>query len=213
MSDGINRMPEILGIAAFDLDGTLLRGRTVCEVLAEPLGRSEEMRRFETEATEAEVMAAPMAMAQWYRGHQLSELKDYLQHACWAPGAQEGIAQLLDAGIEVAVLSVTWGFAVRCFAEQLGVKHCLGTDLLPTGEIRHCWGRTKAHFLRELMQHFQVSRERVAAIGDSTSDIPMLEVAALRFFVGASLPEDLSAVHHPNADIKIIANEILAAWS
>jgi phosphoserine phosphatase len=31
------------GLVVFDLDGTLLRGQTVCEVLAAPLGRLDEM--------------------------------------------------------------------------------------------------------------------------------------------------------------------------
>jgi hypothetical protein len=35
------------GLAVFDLDGTLLRGLTVCEVLAGPLGHLERMQQFE----------------------------------------------------------------------------------------------------------------------------------------------------------------------
>ena len=205
-------MATILVLAAFDLDGTLLRGRTVCEILAEPLGRAEAIRRFEAGTTEEEITAARIEMASWYRGYELTELEGYLRHACWPPGAQEGIAQLRNAGVEVRILSVTWGFAVRCFAEQLNVQHCLGTELLPNGEIQHCWGRTKANFLRQLMKQFQISRDRVAAIGDSSSDIPMLELAGLRFFVGANPPQILDVIHLPNSDIRLIAQKILASW-
>lgn len=35
------------GLAVFDLDGTLLRGPTVCEVLARTLGRLDRMRQLE----------------------------------------------------------------------------------------------------------------------------------------------------------------------
>ena len=35
------------GLAVFDLDGTLLRGPTVCEVLAQTLGRLDQMRQLE----------------------------------------------------------------------------------------------------------------------------------------------------------------------
>jgi phosphoserine phosphatase len=35
------------GLALFDLDGTLLRGPTVCEVLARALGRLNHMRQLE----------------------------------------------------------------------------------------------------------------------------------------------------------------------
>jgi len=36
-----------LALVAFDLDGTLLRGSTVCECIADGLGRRAEMARFE----------------------------------------------------------------------------------------------------------------------------------------------------------------------
>ncbi len=40
----MNDKPKsIRGLAVFDLDGTLLRGDTVCEVLAKPLDRLVEM--------------------------------------------------------------------------------------------------------------------------------------------------------------------------
>jgi len=211
--DEISGMAEILGIAAFDLDGTLLRGRTVCEILAEPLGRGDEMRRFETGSTQEEIVEARIAMAVWYRERDLRELQTYLCHACWAPRAQEGIAQLQDAGVEVAILSVTWGFAVRYLAAQLNVQHCLGTELLPNGEIEHCWGQTKADFLGRLMRQLQIPAERVAAIGDSSGDIPMLELAGLRFFIGKIRPEIPDALHVPGADIRTIADKILETWS
>jgi phosphoserine phosphatase len=62
------------------------------------------------------------------------------------------------------------------------------------------------------MKQFQISRDRVAAIGDSSSDIPMLELAGLRFFVGANPPQILDVIHLPNSDIRLIAQKILASW-
>jgi hypothetical protein len=47
--------PETQGIAAFDLDGTLLRVPTVCEILAKPLDRLEAMRRFEAFTAERDI--------------------------------------------------------------------------------------------------------------------------------------------------------------
>ena len=40
-------MDELGGLVVFDLDGTLLRGPTVCEVLAARLGRLQAMKAFE----------------------------------------------------------------------------------------------------------------------------------------------------------------------
>jgi len=50
-------------LVVFDLDGTLLRGPTVCEVLAESLGRLERMRQLERFAGDQELRAAREEMA------------------------------------------------------------------------------------------------------------------------------------------------------
>ncbi len=46
--------PSGIRLVAFDLDGTLLRGDTVCEVLARRLGRLDRMRELEATATDLE---------------------------------------------------------------------------------------------------------------------------------------------------------------
>lgn len=204
---------KITGIAAFDLDGTLLRNRTVCEVLAEPLGKRDRMSYFESCVSEPEIATARAEMASWYRECGEDELQKYLVNACWAPGVHAGIKKLHDAGIEVAILSVTWDFAVRWFAKQLGVQCWLGTELRRDGMIKHCWGRDKATFLRQLVAQKQIARDRVAAIGDSSSDIPMLEEAAVRIFVGSTLPILDNVLHLPNSSIETIADMILQQWA
>ena len=55
MANGLN---AVRGIVAFDLDGTLLRGLTVSELIAKGLGRLEQMRKFEGLKQEAELIAA-----------------------------------------------------------------------------------------------------------------------------------------------------------
>ena len=47
-------------LAVFDLDGTLLRGSTVCEVLAAPIGRLEEMAAIEGDVPMLRVVGLPI---------------------------------------------------------------------------------------------------------------------------------------------------------
>ena len=54
-------------LVAFDLGGTLLRGRTVCEVLAESLGRRERMQQLERVTSQADLLRSREEMAAWYR--------------------------------------------------------------------------------------------------------------------------------------------------
>lgn len=199
---------------AFDLDGTLLRGDTVCEVLAKPLGRLDEMKRFELLETEADIAQARIRMAEWYKGPGIEALRVYLRDARWAPGSQEAIRQLQSCNIVVAIASITWRFAVGHFAEQLGIEHWLGTDVADDGEIDHVWGRDKAKWLQELRSNCGVALERTAAVGDSRGDLEMLREAHLSFFVGKKpMPEVPSAIHLPEADLRVVAERIVREWT
>ena len=60
-------MDEARALVAFDLDGTLLRGLTVCEVVAVSLGQLDRMRQLERFASRLELRQAREEMAVWYR--------------------------------------------------------------------------------------------------------------------------------------------------
>lgn len=200
------------GLVVFDLDGTLLRGQTVCEVLAVPLGRLEEMKGFESLTEECEIAQARVQMAQWYRAVPREQLIKSLTSARWAPTAFAGVNRLVAAGVVVAVASITWDFAVSWFAHQLGLTHVLGTQMDEDGTIKHVWPRNKAEWLRELASILAVPFERTAAVGDTTGDLPMLQAAALRFFVGSRLPSGLDCIHVPDGNLEDIASNILTRW-
>jgi HAD superfamily phosphoserine phosphatase-like hydrolase len=203
----------MVGVVAFDLDGTLLRGPTVCELLAEPLGRLAEMRRFEALSSEAEIAAARREMARWYEGRSAAQLCAALEAATWAPGAHEGVALLQSQGIEVVIASITWSFAVEWVAERLGVGRALGTKLEPDGRIADVWPRDKARWLERQLAELRVPSARAAAVGDSGSDGDLLAAASLRFFVGSGEPPPLAGlVHRPAGDIAQIAREVLDRW-
>lgn len=201
------------GLVVFDLDGTLLRGLTICEVLAAPLGQLEEMKRFEALTGQTEIAAARSEMARWYSYTLRDHLIESLQAAQWAPGAVEGIGRLREAGVHVAIASITWDFAVSWFASKRGVEHFLGTGLTEDGHIRHVWPEDKASWLAKLAIQLQVPSERIAAVGDSAGDAPMLRAAALPLFVGMHPPAGSGFLLRPNANILALAQEILSTWN
>ena len=196
----------------FDLDGTLLRGLTVCEVLAAQLGRLQEMRRFEALTGQAEIAAARSEMARWYKNTPRDSLIESLKAVEWAPGAVEGVSRLREAGVHVAIASITWDFAVSWCASKLGVRHFLGTGLAEDGHIQHVWAEDKACWLSRLAVQLQVPYERIAAVGDSVGDAPMLRIAALPLFVGMHPPAGSSFLLRQNANILELAQEILSTW-
>jgi phosphoserine phosphatase len=204
--------PSGIRLVAFDLDGTLLRGDTVCEVLARRLGRLDRMRELEATATDLEAqLLARAEMVSWYEDHTPAELQDFAAQARLAPGAREGFALLVEAGIEIAILSVTWGFAVEWFAGQLGASAWIGTSLEPDGSIGHVWPEDKSRWLESRLGTAGLSRRQVAAVGDSRGDLPLLHAAGLPVFVGPELLAELPTTtrHLPAADVRDIARLIL----
>ena len=97
-------------LAAFDLDGTLIRGDTVCEVLAGGLGKLERMRELERDTSpfdNAAVKTAREEMATWYGESTTDDLTSHLVLAKLAPGAIEGINLLKSNRLLSSINS--WG--------------------------------------------------------------------------------------------------------
>jgi phosphoserine phosphatase len=208
---GIRKERVRIGLAVFDLDGTLLRGETVCETLAEPLGRSERMRVLEKCQELSDVRLARYEIASWYAGRERAELTSYLAGAKLAPGAVAGCEMLRQEGIVVAIASLTWLFAVEWFASRFGASHWMGSDVVSETEIRHCWPEDKAEFTRRVARSLHAARCGVAAVGDSWGDVELLHAADLPVFVGRERVRGLPAgvVHMPDADIRDVARLIL----
>ena len=197
------------GLAVFDLDGTLLRGPTACEVIAESMGLLDRMKQFEGLTSELDVAAARDEMAAWYRGILLADLTAPLASATVAPGAYDGIDLLRRHGIAVAIASITWEFAVEWFARRLQSDYYVGTRLEVDGNVTHFWPRDKATWVKGLRDTLRVPASRVAAIGDSLGDLDMLCAVGHPVFVGDTLLSELPDVtHFPGADISTVARWI-----
>lgn len=54
-------------LVAFDLDGTLIRGESTCEVLARHLGLSDEMRAFEKLRDLEDIKKAREQLVEYYQ--------------------------------------------------------------------------------------------------------------------------------------------------
>jgi phosphoserine phosphatase len=198
-------------LVVFDLDGTLLRGDTVCLALARRLGKTDRMLQFERLTDMELIKVARYEMAEWYWNVQPDTLLEWLNDLVLAPGAEEACRHLRRRGVPIAIASMTWEFAVEWFARRLDAGYWTGTSLdLATWEIRHSSPEHKTAFLRSLAAKLGLAPDEVAAVGDSFSDYEMLRAAGRRFFVGSKQPpSDIEAVMHlPGADLSAIARLI-----
>ena len=199
-------------LVAFDLDGTLLRGATVCEVLAERFGKLDRMRAIEQLRDIADISAARQEMLNWYGDVPAEELCGDLQRMEIAPGAAEAFELLTSCGVPTVIISVTWSFAVEWFARRLGAEAWVGTTLTAAGSIDHFWPHDKPTWLSQYASKLGVELAEVAAVGDSHGDIPMLAKVGYPVFVGKQLPHQIGhALHKPQANLLEIAEIILAA--
>jgi phosphoserine phosphatase len=197
-------------LAAFDLDGTLVRGPTICEQFAEHLGKLPRMREIEQLRDPVQISAARQEMLAWY-GESRNALCGRLCHTEIAPGAHEAFEMLAKHGVQTAIVSITWNFAVAWFARKFGAGAWIGTDVSAAGEIHHFWPDDKPVWLSAHAKSLGIELDEVAAVGDSQGDVPMLAAVGRPFFVGAELPGEIKhAVHLPRADLREIAALILA---
>jgi 3-deoxy-D-manno-octulosonate 8-phosphate phosphatase (KDO 8-P phosphatase) len=90
-----------------------------------------------------------------------------------------GIRQLLNAGIEVAVISGRKSAAVELRMEELGVRHV----------ILACEDKTAA--FDDLTKKLGISAEESAFVGDDIPDLPLLSKVGYSFAVANAV----SAVH------------------
>lgn len=103
----MNQPPRLV---AFDVDGTLLRGETICECIGRHLGKSDEMKDIERSKSWDEIAAARRHMLTWYLPHGRDAILDHVKDVQLAPGARAAFARLHLAGIKTALVSLE----VRC---------------------------------------------------------------------------------------------------
>ncbi|MGH2458877.1 MAG: HAD-IB family phosphatase [Chloroflexota bacterium] len=199
-----------IALVAFDLDGTLVRGDTICLAIATHLGRRDRMLAMERLTAREAIISAREEMAGWYRSRPMSELCDALKALPLAPGAREGFQLLKDYEVAIAIVSVTWDFAVAHFARELGAGYYVGTAFSFDQPIAHFWPEDKPRYLTGLAGSLGLSLDQVAAVGDSPGDLAMLDAVGYPFFVGQTRPSEPDRlVHLPDGNILAIAKAIV----
>ena len=198
-------------LVAFDLDGTLLRGDSVCIGIAHGIGWLERMREMERGHELMDTQSDAAEMASWYLPLGEKRIESELSRLTPAPGADEGCWLLRDAGVDFVIISVTWEFAVQHFAERFGASDYAATPLdWTTGKFDDFDAKHKGPWLKAKIASLGLSADQVAAVGDSPNDYGMFQTAGTSFCVGDTCGEIDSVIHRPNANILDLAKEILA---
>jgi 3-deoxy-D-manno-octulosonate 8-phosphate phosphatase (KDO 8-P phosphatase) len=94
-----------------------------------------------------------------------------------------GIRAVMDAGIEVAIISGRRSTMVARRCRDLGIKHVFQGD------------DAKLPILNRLLKRLKIAASECACVGDDIIDVPMLQAAGLAIAVRDAHPSALEAAH------------------
>jgi phosphoserine phosphatase len=189
--------PESSGwrLACFDLDGTLVRGTSVSQHLADRFGRSEQMAELERRYAAGEISNSVVAeeTASSYRGIPLEKVVTHLSDIPCIKGIDATLAALGERQIESLLCTVTWSLAAEEFRRRHGFVAASGTEIeldldgVPTGEVkRHFDEWDKLDFVRSYCETGGIDLAACIAVGDSRSDIPLFEAVGFSIALNAT---------------------------
>jgi phosphoserine phosphatase len=188
-------MSELDGVVAFDLDGTLVPRTTVCIHLARWLGHEERLIELEMKYGAGQVTNRTVADedAGHYKGRSRADVWAQLDTVDVIGGIPETVAWLKARRFAPIVATVTWRFAAEHFQHRYGFEAACGCEMdeSPDGTMlgvvrRHLAAVEKARFVVAFARGRSVSTERVVAVGDGTSDLPLFREAGLAIALNAT---------------------------
>jgi len=197
-------------LVAFDLDGTLIRGRNALAVLGAAFDRPEWVDRMEILHMRGESPEQMRRRVAPWLTIPLAGRCHALATASVAPGVDEAFRLLHERGVTTAIASISWDFIVEWFARRFGAAHWAAAGLGPDGTVTPFWPEDKGPWLEHLMTRLRLTRDEVAAVGDSPRDAALLRAAGHSFYVGSELPPELRGTcHRPDGDLAVVARAIL----
>jgi phosphoserine phosphatase len=182
-------------LACFDLDGTLVRGTSVSQHLADRFGQADRMAELERRYAAGEISNSVVAeeQARGYRGISLSRIVEKLDDIPCIEGIDATLAALRARGIDSLLGTVTWSFAAEELRRRHGFLAVSGTEIaldpdgVPTGEVkRHFDEWDKREFVSTYCEANGLDLADCIAIGDSRSDVPLFETVGLSIALNAT---------------------------
>ena len=197
-------------LVAFDLDGTLIRGRNSLAVIAAALRHPEWEQQMEILYMRGETPEKMRKRVAPWMELSRDELCCQLVHSRFAPGVDEAFQLFRERHVTTAIVSIGWDFMVEWFAKRFGAAHWAAVGLNPDGTVTPFWPEDKGPWLERLMATLGVTRPEVAAVGDSPRDVSLFRSAGQSFYVGTDNPEGPDGIqHYPDGNIAAVARAIL----
>lgn len=197
-------------LVAFDLDGTLIRGRNSLAVIGARLGHPEWEKQMEILYMRDETPEEMRRRVAAWSDFSTAELCSQLVHSHFAPDVDEAFRLLHERNVTTAIVSISWDFIVEWFAKRFGVRHWVAVGFNSDRTVTPFWPEDKGPWLEQLGSKLRIGRHEVAAVGDSPRDASMFRAAGHAFYVGPESLQGLEGIqHYPDGNIAAVARAIL----
>ncbi len=187
-----NTMAEAKKLAIFDMDGTLLEGRTILALAGKFgfLGHAEEIM-----SNEHDSVIRMKKLALMLRGKTLAEFLEVIDAIPIMRGANELIAELKRLGYTIGIVSDSYDLAAERLKEKLGLDFAIANNLgimngVLTGEVTlpsiwvvgsFCTEHKicKLNVIQALAMKAGITLNDCLAVGDNVADCCMLKHAGI----------------------------------
>lgn len=197
----VTAAPALRGVVFFDIDGTLVHGRSSGSFLADFLGHSQELN-----AAEAAYAAGTLDNdevcyidARGWAGHSTAEVDSWLASLPLVSGIPETIAWCRENGLRPYLASLAWSVVGGHLARRFSFDGFCGptlevTEGTFTGAVSHVFDENlKRDFALSTAAQLGLKPSQCAAVGDSRSDIPLFQAAGFSIAFNATAATKASA--------------------
>jgi phosphoserine phosphatase len=181
------------GLAAFDMDSTLINIECVDEIAA-AAGRKDEVAAITEAAMRGEIAdykASLRARVALLEGVRVTDMEQvYHQRLQLNPGAAELVTACKTAGLKILLVSGGFTYFTDRVRDRLGIDYTRSNVLevadgaltgrmvdQPWGDI--CDGEEKRRMLLQTCDRLGLRADQAIAVGDGANDLPMMGVAGL----------------------------------
>ena len=191
----------MIRLVLFDMDGTLLNGRTIFH-LAKKFGFFLELKNLMK--TNYEPYKKSIYIAKLLQGISKQDILDCIENIPLHPHVETVLKTLQEQGIKTAIATDSYDIVAEYFKNQLHCDHAFSNrlifrDNIATGSIKihntklvkdsytqQIYSIAKGMILHDLTKKYNLSLTETMAVGDGVVDISMIRTAGIGVAFNAS---------------------------
>jgi phosphoserine phosphatase len=185
-------------LALFDLDGTLTQEKSAWEYIHRRLGVWEGYaEKFQEAFLRGEISYDRFCQldAEIWKGMRAAEVKRILREIPLYEGIEELLNYLRSKEMKLGIISSGLSFLGDWIMEKYAFDYAVANELgvedgILNGKIKiRVRYDQKGEWVREAQHRFHARKEEILAVGDSTGDIDMFQMAGLSIAFNSLSPQ------------------------